>query len=189
MEMPGEESVQDEARKGMEKSLESLQQESAKIRTGRAHPGLLEGVIVDYYGNPTALRSLATVSAPEARLLTVQPFDPGVVNAIEKGILKADLGLTPVKDGKMLRVPVPELTEERRRELVKQVKKFGEDHKLGVRGSRRDAIAALKDLEKDGDLSKDDSRRAQKKVQDLTDNYIRKIDELIEAKEEEILRI
>jgi ribosome recycling factor len=183
------ESTQEEARQGMAKSLEALQYEIAKIRTGRAHPGILEGIMVDYYGTSTPLKALATLSAPEARLLTVQPFDPGAIEAIEKAILRSDLGLTAVNEGKLLRVPVPELTEERRLELVKQVKKCGEDHKLGVRHSRRDGIAALKELEKSSELSKDDVRRVQKKVQDLTDEYIQKIDQAIAAKEEEILRI
>ncbi len=187
--MTDDDVVLEDARQGMEKSLASLLLDTSKIRTGRANPALLESVMVDYYGTPTSLKSLATLSAPEARLLTVQPFDPGAMDAIEKGILKSDLGLTPVNDGKILRVPVPELTEERRRELVKQAKKIGEDHKLGVRHSRRDAIALLKDLEKDGELSKDDSRRAQQRIQELTDESIQKIDQAIAAKEEEILRI
>ena len=187
--MSEEDVVLDEARQGMAKSLESLQHEIASIRTGRANPVLLEGLMIDYYGTPTPLRSLATLSAPEARLLTVQPFDPGAADAIEKAILNSDLGLTAVNEGKILRVPVPELTEERRRELVKRAKKSGEEHKLGVRGSRREAIAMLKEFEKEGELSKDESRRAQTKVQDLTDEYIAKIDQAIASKEEEILRI
>ncbi len=181
--------VLEDARQGMEKSLESLLHETAKTRTGRANPALLEGVMVDYYGTPTALKALATLSAPEARLLTVQPFDPGAMDAIEKAILKSDLGLTAVNDGKLLRVPVPELTEDRRRELVKQVKKMGEHHKLGVRHARRDAISLLKELEKESELSKDESHRAQKKIQDLTDEFVQKVDQAIAAKEEEILRI
>ncbi len=187
--MADDDVVLEDARRGMEKGLESLLHDIAKIRTGRANPSLLESVMVDYYGTPTLLKSLATLSAPEARLLTVQPFDPGAMEVIEKAILKSNLGLSPANDGKILRVPVPELTEERRRELVKQAKKIGEEHKLGVRHSRRDAIALLKDLEKDGGLSKDDSRGAQKKVQDLTDESIQKIGQAIASKEEEILRI
>lgn len=187
--MADDDLVLEDARSGMEKSLEGLHKELVKIRTGRANPALLEGVNVDYYGSPTPLRSLASVSAPEARLLVVQPFDPSTLGEIERAILKADLGLTPQNDGKIIRVPIPELTEERRRDLVKAVKKIAEDHKLGVRSSRRDAIALLKDLEKDGDLAEDDSHRAQKKVQDLTDDYVKRIDEAVESKEQEILSI
>jgi len=187
--MADEEIVFDEAREGMAKSLEGLRREMAKVRTGRANPAILENVMVSYYGTPTPLRKLATLSTPEARLLTVQPFDPGAIENIEKAILKADLGLSPVSDGKILRVPVPELTEERRRELVRQVKKLGEDHKVGVRSARRDAIGLLKELEKGHEISEDDSRRSQKKVQDLTDEYVKKVDEAVTAKEEDILKI
>ena len=187
--MADDELVLDEARQGMAKSFEGLERDLVKIRTGRANPALLEGVMVDYYGTPTPLKSLATLSAPEARLLTIQPFDPGAIEAIEKGVLKADLGLTPVNDGKILRVPIPELTEERRRDLVKLVKKTGEDHKIGVRGARRDAIAMLKDLEKSHEISEDESRHSQKRVQDLTDEFVKKIDEVVSTKEEDILKI
>ncbi len=181
--------VLDEGKAAMEKSLHSLLHELTRIRTGRANPVLLEGVTVNYYDAPTPLQKLATINAPEARLLTVQPFDQGVIPEIEKAILKSDLGLTPVNDGKLLRIPIPELTEERRRDLVKQVKKMAEDHKIGVRGARRDGVSMLKDLEKDGDLTKDESRSGQKKIQDLTDEYTSKIDEAATSKEEEILRI
>ena len=178
-----------ESKAAMEKSLHSLQHEISKIRTGRANPVLLESVNVDYYGTPTPLKKLATINAPEARLLTVQPFDASVLVAIERAILKSDLGLTPANDGKLLRLPIPELTEERRRELVKQVKKFGEDHKVGVRSARRDGVSMLKDLEKDGDLTEDESRGGQKRVQELTDEYVSKIDDALAVKEAEILRI
>ena len=181
--------VLDESGQAMEKSLHSLLHEMSKIRTGRANPVLLESVTVDYYGTPTPLKKLATISAPEARLLTVQAFDPGILGDIERAILKSEIGLSPVNDGKLLRLPIPELTEERRRELVKQIKKFGEDHKVGVRSARRDAIAMLKDFEKDGDLTEDESRRAQAKIQKLTDDYTARIDHSLSAKEEEILRI
>ncbi len=181
--------VIEESRSAMQKSLESLQRDMSRVRTGRANPAILDGVSVDYYGTATPLKSLASISVPEVRLIAVQPFDPSAIAEIERAILKADLGLSPVNDGKLLRVPIPELSEERRRELVKQIKKMGEDHKLGIRSARRDAIALLKDLEKDGELTKDDSRRAQKKVQDLTDEFSKRTDEAVEAKEEEILRI
>ncbi len=181
--------VTSEADSAMSKSLESLQGELAKIRTGRANPVLLEDVSVDYYGTPTPLKSLATVSAPEARLLVVQPYDPGVMDEIERGILKADLGLTPNSDGRVIRLPVPELTEERRRDLVKTVKKMGEEHKVGVRNGRREAMSLLKELEKSGDSAEDECRVGPKKIQDTTDQYTRRIDELLASKEEEILTI
>lgn len=178
-----------EAKEAMKKSAESLARDLAKIRTGRANPVLLEGVSVDYYGTPTPLKSLATISAPEARLLVVQPFDPGAVDAIERGILKADLGITPNSDGKLIRVPIPELTEERRRELVKTVRRLGEEHKVGVRSGRRDAISLLKDMEKEGGVSEDENHRGQKLVQDMTDEFTKQIDELLDGKEQEILTL
>jgi ribosome recycling factor len=184
-----EELILDEARQGMEKSLDSLQRDMSRIRTGRANPALLDGVMVDYYNNPTPLRQLATVNAPEARLLTVQPFDPTVLPDIERAILKADLGLAPVNDKKILRVPIPELTEERRRNLVKQIHKMAEDHKVGIRGARRDAMTLAKDGEKDGELTKDEGHRVQKKIQDQTDEFVEKIDQAVAAKEQEILRV
>ncbi len=187
--MAGEDVVVGEAREGMEKSLESLHTDLAKIRSGRANPVLLENVSVDYYGTQTPLRSLANITAPEVRLLVVQPYDRGALGGIERAILKAGLGLVPQNDGKLLRVPIPTLTEERRRELVKAVKKLGEDHKLGVRHSRRDAVALVKEMEKDGELSEDEAHRAQKKIQDLTDDYTKRIDQTVLAKEEEILRV
>jgi ribosome recycling factor len=187
--MAGEDVVVAEAREGMKKSLDSLHTDLGKIRSGRANPVLLENVTVDYYGTPTPLRSLANITAPEVRQLVVQPYDRAALGEIERAILKADLGLVPQNDGKLIRVPIPQLTEERRRELVKAVKKLGEDHKLGVRHSRRDAIALVKEMEKDGELSEDDGRRAQKKIQDLTDDFSKKIDETVQVKEEEILRV
>lgn len=187
--MADEDLVLEEANEQMEKTMESLHIDLGKIRTGRANPALLENLNVDYYGSATALRTLATISAPEPRLLVVQPFDPSAMDGIERAILKAELGLSPINDGKVLRVPVPELTEERRRDLVKNVKKIAEEHKLGVRHARRDAIAMLKDMQKDGELPEDDSKRAQKKVQDSHDQYVHKIDEFVASKEEEILRI
>ena len=139
--------VLEESKDAMRKSLESLQRDMSRVRTGRANPALLEGIQVDYYGSSTPLQQLATISVADARLLTIQPFDPQALDGIERAILKADLGFSPVNDGKILRVPIPELTEERRREFVKQVKRMGEEHKIGVRNARRDAISILKDLE------------------------------------------
>jgi ribosome recycling factor len=181
--------VLDEAKTAMHKSLESLQRDLAMIRTGRANPVLIEGLIVDYYGTPTVLKALATIGAPEPRLLVIQPFDPGAGDEIERSILKADLGLTPNSDGKVIRIPIPELTEERRRDLVKAVKKIGEEHKVGVRSGRREAVSMLKDLEKSSDVTEDEARRGQKKVQDMTDEFSKHIDEVLASKEEEILTV
>jgi len=187
--MADDDLVLEEAEEAMKKSLEALQRDVSRIRTSRANPVLLEGVMVDYYDTPTPLKKLATITAPEPRLLLVQPFDPSGIVGIERAIQKADVGLSPINDGKLLRLPVPELTEERRRELVKTVKKLGEDHKTGVRSARRDANSMLKDMQKDGELPKDESTRAQKKTQELHDAYIEKVDAVITAKEEEILHI
>ena len=181
--------VLDEATEAMAKSSDSLQRELAKIRTGRANPVLLETLSVDYYGPATPMKSLATVAAPEARLLVIQPFDPGAIGEIERAIQSSDLGLTPQNDGKLIRVPIPELTEERRREVVKTVKKMGEEHKVGIRNVRRDGISTLKEFQKEGDITEDDARRGQKSIQDLTDQRTKEIDELLESKEQELLKI
>lgn len=189
--MPDENSdlVLSEARQEMQKSISGLAHDLGKIRTGRANPALLEGLVVDYYGTPTPLKKLAQLNAPEARLLTIQPFDRSAISEIEKAIHKANLGVSPVSDGKIVRVPIPELTEERRKDLVKQVKKLGEDHKVGVRTARRDAIAMAKEMQKDGDLSEDDSHHLQDKVQKLTDDFIAQIDKSVDAKEAELLKV
>lgn len=181
--------VLEESKDSMDKGVAAFATEAAKVRTGRASPGLLDGVMVDYYNTPTPLKKLATVNVPEPRLIVVQPFDPQGISDIERGILKANLGLTPSNDGKVVRVPIPELSEERRRELVKQVKKLAEEHKQGVRHARRDAISMLKDLQKEGSIDEDESRRGQSKVQDLTDAATTEIDKQVETKEEEILRV
>ena len=181
--------VLEEARQAMAKSVESLQRDFAKIRTGRANPSLIESLSVDYYGTATPLKSLATISAPEARLLVIQPFDPGARDQIERTILKSDLGLVPNSDGKLIRIPIPELTEERRRDLVRSIKRMVEEHKVGVRSGRRDAISMLKDIEKSSDITEDESRRGQKRVQDMTDDFIKEVDEQFNAKEEEILTL
>ena len=189
--MPDENSdlVHSEAKQAMQKSISGLAHDLSKIRTGRANPALLEGLTVDYYGTPTPLKKLAQLNAPEARLITVQPFDRSAISEIEKAIHKANLGVSPISDGKIVRVPIPELTEERRRELAKQVKKLGEEHKVGVRTARRDAIAMAKELQKDGDLSEDDSRHLQEKIQKLTDDFSSQIDKAVEVKEAELLKV
>ncbi|MDJ0789715.1 MAG: ribosome recycling factor [Myxococcota bacterium] len=181
--------VLDEAKEAMDKALRSLKAEYQKVRTGRANPQLLDGLQVDYYGAPTPINQLANLTAPDARLIVVSPFDQTAIGDIEKAILAADLGLTPSNDGKVVRIPVPPLTEERRKDLVKQLKKTAEEHKIGVREARRDALAMLKELENDGALGADDRRRAEKSVQDLTDAHTKTIDEMTSTKEEEILQV
>jgi len=180
--------IDSEAEAGMEKAARSLRAELQRVRTGRASTALLDGIQVDYYGTATPLNQLANMSTPDPRLIMVSPYDKGVFQDIEKAILKADLGLSPSNDGKVIRVPVPPLTEERRKELVKHVHRLSEDHKVGVREARRDALALLKDLGSEG-LSEDDKRREEKKIQALTDDYVKKLDQLAASKEEEILQV
>jgi len=177
------------AKEAMERSLQHLKDDLRKVRTGRANPSLLDGIRVDYYGTPTPLSKLANLSAPDPRTIVISPFDRGALPAIEKAIQASDLGLSPNNDGKLIRCPVPPLTEQRRKELVKHVKKAAEHHKLGVREARREALAALKQLEADGDLPSDDRARAEKKVQGLTDDFVKQIDGQADQKEQEILQV
>ncbi|MHC4934190.1 MAG: ribosome recycling factor [Planctomycetota bacterium] len=181
--------VLDEAKESMEKSIRSYRIDLQKVRTGRANPAILDGIQVDYYGTPTPLNQLANLSAPDPRLIVISPYDKGALAGIERAILMADLGLTPSNDGKLVRIPIPALTEERRKELVKQIKKSAEGHKIGVREARRAAVAMLKDLEADGSVPADDRRRTEKTIQDLTDANVKKIDEMTAQKEEEILQV
>jgi ribosome recycling factor len=181
--------VLEEASEAMEKSLRSLRGELQKVRTGRANPALLEAVQVDYYGTPTPLNQLANLTAPEPSLIVVSPFDKGALGAIERAIQSSDLGFTPNNDGKLIRIPIPPLTEERRKEFVKRVKKIAEEHKIGVRDARRTALAMLKDLESEGALPADEKRRGEKQVQEATDSHITRIDEMTGQKEEEILQV
>jgi ribosome recycling factor len=180
--------VIEEGRDGMEKALERFHKELKKIRTGRASTNLLEGVTVDYFDTPTPLNQLATLSVPDPRMIVVSPFDKSAISSIEKTILKSDLGLTPSNDGKVIRLQIPPLTEERRKQLVKQVRKIAEDHRIRVRDQRRDALSLLKDLE-EGGLSKDDRHRAEKRVQELTDEFVKKVDELTAQKEKDVLEV
>jgi len=173
----------------MDNTIVSLQHDLSRIRTGRANPELITGIVVDYYGSPTQLNKLATVSAPEPRMLLVQPFDQGVVGDIEKAIRNSDLGFSPMSDGKIVRVPIPELTEERRRDLVKQVRKQGENHRISARNHRRDANDLLKELLADKEIGEDDARKAQDDVQKLTDATIARIDEVVRLKEEEVMAV
>ena len=181
--------VREEASNAMEKSLRGLRGELQKVRTGRASTALLDGIQVDYYGTPTPLNQLANMSTPDPRLIVVSPYDKGSINTIEKAILASDLGLTPSNDGKVVRIPIPPLTEERRKELVKHIHRLAEDHKVGVREARRDALSMLKDLEGEGAVPADDRRREEKKIQGLTDDFVKKIDEMTAQKEEEILQV
>jgi len=179
----------DDMKRDMVKSVESMRQSLMKVRTGRASIGILDGIMVDYYGSPTPLNQLATLAVPEPRLITIQPWDKGALVSIEKAILKSELGLTPNNDGKVIRVPIPPLNEERRRDLVKIVKKTAEDFRIEIRNHRRDANAMLKDLEKEKEINKDDLKSSQDKVQDLTDGYIKQIDDVLAAKEKEIMEV
>ena len=175
------------AKNRMTKALEDLRQELSTLRTGRATLGIFDHVRVDYYGVPTPLNQVATLGTPEANLVTLQPWDPTLLAVIEKAIRTSDLGLNPVNDGKILRVPIPALTEERRRELVKHVHKVLENHRTAVRNIRRDANEGLKHLLKDKEISEDDERRGLEAIQKLTDEFIKKLDEQGKSKESEIM--
>jgi ribosome recycling factor len=183
-----EDLIQDATRR-MDKSVEAAQSEFATLRTGRASPALLDRVQIDYYGQKTPLKQLATVNSPEPRMLTVQPFDPNSVSAIERAILESDLGLTPSNDGKLIRLPIPQLTEERRKELVKIVRQMAEDGRIAVRTVRRDVMHHLKELVDTGEVGTDEERRAEERVQKLTDENTHTIDELLKKKEAEILEV
>ncbi len=176
-------------REKMDKTIDHIKHEFATIRTGRASTALLDGVNVDYYGSSVPLIQLANVSVPEARLLLVTPFDKGALGNIEKAILKSGLGLTPNNDGKVIRIPIPELTEERRKDLVKVVRRLAEDSRVSLRNTRREANEEVKKNEKDGNLSEDDSRRIQDEIQKVTAEYVKKIDESLEAKEKEVMEV
>jgi ribosome recycling factor len=171
----------------MGKSIDSTKNELATVRTGRASPHLLDRVNVDYYGAQTPLKQIASVNASEARLLTITPYDKSSIKSIEKAILESDLGLTPSNDGNLIRLTIPELTEERRKELVKVVHQLAEDGKVAVRNIRRDCMHHLRDLRKSGDAGEDEERRAETELQKLTDARVKDIDDLLKGKEEEIL--
>jgi ribosome recycling factor len=181
--------VIEELRQETERTVDALRRDLARTRTGRASTALLEGITVDYYGTRTPLNQLAGLSAPEPRLLIIQPYDKTALTQIERAILQSDLGLVPVNDGKILRVPIPELTEERRRELVKHVRKVAEDYRVSARNHRRDAIDLLKSLQKDKEITEDDLHRAQEKAQEITKMYIERIDQVLKAKEDEIMEV
>jgi len=181
--------VIEEARGQMEHALGAFKHELSRVRTGRASTALLEGLHVNYYGAKTPLRQVAGLAAPEARLLIVTPYDKGAMHEIEKAIQTSDLGLTPMNDGKIIRIPIPELTEQRRKELVKHVRKTAEDFRVSVRNHRRDANELLRELHKDKQVTDDDLRTAELKVQQYTTDYIDKLDKVLAAKEAEIMEV
>jgi len=173
----------------MDKTIEALRKEYQRVRTGRASTSLLEEVKVEFYGSVTPVSQVATLSVPEARTITIQPWDPKMIAPIEKAIINANLGLSPANDGKMIRLSLPPLTEERRKEIVKQLKREAEDSKVALRNIRRDALDSLKKLEKDKQISEDDLKRAEKDVQDSTNSHVAKIDEVCAHKEKEVMEV
>ena len=175
--------------KKMEKTIESLGRDLATIRTGRASLAILDGITLEYYGSQSPLNQVATLSIPESRLIVIQPWDPTSIKDIEKAIMRSDLGVTPNNDGKVIRIPIPALTEERRVQLVKVVKRNGEEGKVAIRNIRRDAISEAKDFEKEKVISEDELHRAQDEIQKITDRFIQKVDELIDKKEKEVLEV
>jgi ribosome recycling factor len=183
------EDFENEAGRKMDRSVEAAAHEFNTIRTGRASAALLDRIQIDYYGTPTPLQQLATINVPEPRMLTVQPYDPGSIKNIERAIQESDLGLTPSNDGKIIRLPIPQLTEERRKELVKVVRGLPEEGRVAVRNVRRDAMHHLKELVRKGDVGDDEERRAEERVQKLTDEHVAKIDDLLKRKEAEIMEV
>lgn len=178
-----------DASRRMDKSVEAAAHEFATVRTGRASAAMLDRIEIDYYGQPTPLKQLATINVPEPRLLTIQPFDPGSLKQIERAIQESDLGLTPSNDGKIIRLPVPQLTEERRKELVRVVRQLAEDGRVAVRNIRRDVMHDLKELVREGEVGDDEERRAEERAQKVTDEHVGRIDELLKRKEAEIMEV
>ena len=183
------EEIKSKLRTRMDKTIESLQEEFKKIRSGRANAGLVEGLVVDYYGSKTPLKQLASISVPEPRLIVIQPWDKGTLPEIEKAFHTSDLGLNPNNDGKVIRISIPALTEERRKELVKVAKGKAEDARVAVRNIRRDGNEEVKTAEKEGHVSEDDSKKTLDEIQKVTDEYIEKINKLLDAKDAEIMEV
>ncbi|KUO66066.1 MAG: ribosome recycling factor [Gracilibacter sp. BRH_c7a] len=181
--------IMNEAEDRMRKTVEVLRKELASVRAGRANPGMLEKITVDYYGTPTPVNQLANISVPESRMLIIQPWDKTSMPAIEKAILKSDLGLTPSNDGVVIRLTIPQLTAERRTEIVKTVKKKAEENRVAVRNIRRDLIDDIKKVEKEKVVSEDEAKKGQEKAQKLTDKYIKDIDDVLDKKEKEIMEV
>ncbi len=183
------EEVLADLKKEMEKTVKGFTNELKRVRTGRASTAILDGIRVDYYGNPTPLTQMATVSAPESRLIIIQPWDASSIGEVEKAIMKSDLGLTPANDGKIIRISIPALTEERRKELVKMVRKMCEEYKVAMRNHRRDSIEFLKELKKEKEISEDEYFKLHEKIQEVTDEYIKDTDSILVEKEKEIMEI
>jgi ribosome recycling factor len=183
------EDISNDAEEGMKKAIEAFKRDLTKIRTGRASTSLLDGIKVEYYGTPTPLNQVATLQVVDARLITVKPWEKNLIPAIEKAIRAGDLGLNPVSDSELVRLPIPALTQERRKDLAKQVKKMSEEARVAVRAARRDANDMIKDAEKDGDITEDDRKGGEKKIQDLTDKYVAAVDDIANAKEKEIMEL
>lgn len=181
--------VLDDLKREMEKTLTAFRRDLARTRTGRASTALLEGIHAEYYGAKTPLIQLATLSAPEPRLLVVQPFDKTGLTAIDKAIRQSDLGLNPISDGKILRIPIPELTAERRKEIVRHLHKVAEDFRVSVRAHRHDALELLKEMLKEKELTEDDNRRAREKIEATTKEYLERVDKVLKGKEEEVLSV
>ncbi|NPV71260.1 MAG: ribosome recycling factor [Firmicutes bacterium] len=178
-----------EAEDKMKRSVDGFRKELAGLRAGRATPAILEKVTVDYYGTPTPVNQVGTITVPEPRLLVIQPWDKTLIPAINKAIMKSDIGITPVADGNVIRLAVPQLTRERRLDLVKGIKKKAEEERVSIRNIRRDAIQEIKDAEKDGDVPEDQSRKGQDDVQKLHDRFMKEIDQVVDAKEKEIMEV
>jgi ribosome recycling factor len=183
-----DELIQDATRR-MDRSVEATHEHFNTLRTGRAAAALLDRITVDYYGTATPLKQLASINVPEPRLLTVQPFDPSTIKAIEKAVMESDLGLTPSNDGKLIRLPIPQLTEERRKDLVKLARQMAEEGRVSVRNVRRDLMHHLKELVLNGDVGDDEERRAEDRAQKLTDEHVQRIDEMLKRKEAEIMEV
>jgi ribosome recycling factor len=178
-----------EIKEKIEKTIESLVQRLSEVRAGRANPAILNKVKIDYYGTPTPINQVAGISVPEARMIMIQPWDVSILKEIEKAILASEIGINPNNDGKVIRLVFPELTEERRKDLVKEIKKYAEDAKVSIRNSRRDGIDKAKAMQKDGDITEDELKAAETEIQKITDKYIEEVDKTITAKETEIMSI
>jgi ribosome recycling factor len=183
------EDVIKDLRSGIDKAIEALRRDLGKVRTGRAHAGMLDGLRVDYYGVPTPIGQMATVSVPESRMITVKPWEKNQVKAVEKALRDSDLNLNPQVDGDLIRIPIPSLTEERRREMVKLTKRYGEECKVAIRKHRRDANELIDTLDKDGEVSGDDADRTKKKVEDVVAEGVKQVDAVLAAKEKDVLEV
>jgi ribosome recycling factor len=178
-----------DATQRMSKSVDATHEHFNSVRTGRASPALLDRIQIDYYGTPTPLKNMATINVPEPRMLTIQPFDPSSLKQIERAVQESDLGLTPANDGKMIRLPIPQLTEERRKEYVKLARHMAEEGRVAVRNVRRDVMRHLEELVKKGEVGDDEERAAEARVQKITDEHVHKIDDLLKHKEAEIMEV